>query len=100
MRQIKFMIGRIESIGNGEALVGGRCCGDEIRRGDRTTFMTKTNGGQEIMRRKLVIIFHTIRAYGKDIAVVSPGMTAGIVIPEPLAELMQLNWTLEGNGDA
>jgi len=33
MRHIKFIIGSIEAIGNREALVGGRCCGTEIRRG-------------------------------------------------------------------
>lgn len=100
MRHIKFTIGRIEAIGNSEALVGGRCCGDEIRRGDRTTLMIKTDGVQEIMRRELMIIFHTIRAYDREIEIISPGMTAGIVIPDPLAELMHLNWTLEGNCDA
>ena len=100
MRHIKFTIGRIEAIGNGEALIGGRCCGDEIRRGDRTTFMTKNDGVQEIMRRELMIIFHTIRAYDREIIVVPPGMTAGIVIPDTLAELMHLNWMLEGDCNA
>lgn len=96
MRHIKFHIGRIEAIGNREALVGGRCCGDEIRKGDRTKFMIRTDGVQEIMRRELMIIFHTIRAYDRELDLISPGMTAGIVIPDTLAEHMHLNWSLEG----
>ncbi|WP_235278556.1 hypothetical protein [Synechococcus sp. Nb3U1] len=77
-------------------MVGGRCCGDEIRRGDRTTVITKSDGVQEIMRRDLMIIFHTVRAYDRDIDVISPGMTAGIIVPDTLAEEMRLNWVLEG----
>jgi len=99
MRHIKFLIGRIEAIGNCEALVGGRCCGEEIRRGDRTTVMTKSDGVQEIMRRDLTIIFHTIRAYDRDIEVLSRGMTAGIIVPDTLAEELLLNWALEGDCD-
>src|SRR4051794_17317425 len=97
MRHIKFLIGRIEAIGNRQALVGGRCSGAEIRRGDRTTVMTKSDGGQEIMRRDLMIIFGTIRAYDRDIDLISPGMTAGIIIPDTLAEELHLNWALEGD---
>ena len=96
MRHIKFSIGRIEAIGGGNALIGGRCIGDEIRKGDRTTAMVKSDGVDEIMRREILIIFHTITAYGKDIEIVSPGMTAGIIIPDTLAEQMHLNWRLEG----
>ncbi len=63
--------------------------------------MTKTGGldgaGPEIMRRQLLIIFHTMQAHGREIEVISPGMTAEIVVPDTLAEEMHLNWILEGN---
>jgi hypothetical protein len=99
MRHIKFFIGRIEAIGNREALIGGRCCGAEIRQGDRTTVMTKSDGVHEIMRRNLMIIFHTIRVYDRGVNAISPGMTAGIIIPDTLAEELHLNWALEGDCD-
>ncbi|MCX6929077.1 MAG: hypothetical protein NT154_38560 [Verrucomicrobia bacterium] len=57
--------------------------------------MTKSDGVQEIMRLDLMIIFHTMRAYDHDIDVISPGMTAGIIIPDTLAEDLHLNWALE-----
>jgi len=67
--------------------------------GDRATVMTKSDGVQEIMRRDLMIIFHTILAYDRDIDAISPGMTAGIIIPDTLAEELRLNWALEGDCD-
>ena len=63
--------------------------------------MIKTDGvdgaGQEIMRRQLLIIFHTMQAHGREIEVISPGMTAEIIVPDTLAEEMHLNWILEGH---
>ena len=99
MRHIKFIIGRLEIIGGGNALVGGRCCGDEIRCGDHATIMTKSDGAQEIMQRDLRTIFHTIQIYGRDMDSISPGLTAGIIVPDAIAEQMHINWALEGDCD-
>ena len=77
MRHVRFLIRQLEVTGKGEALVGGHCCGAEIRKGDRTTAMVRIDGidgdGRVIRRSNLLIIFHKIRAKGKEVDVISVG---------------------------
>ena len=97
MRNLLFDIGKLELIGNGEAIVGGRCCGDRILRGDRTTSMVQLDPAQRVLNsREIVLPFDRIEAYGRTIEIIDPGMTAAVVVPIALASELRLTWFLKG----
>lgn len=97
MRELLFSISKLELIGQGEALVGGRCCGDMIYQGDAATRMVLLELGERVLvSREILIQFRRIQMYGREVDRIEPGWTAGIVIPDVLAADLKLTWTLAG----
>jgi hypothetical protein len=84
MRIVVFSVGRLEFVGSGKFLVGGRNCRDELRRGDRLRL--KNGCGTE----QIEVLVEEIRAYDRAVAEVASGMTAGLYFSNDLAEHFRL----------
>ena len=66
MRLLLFSIDRLELVGNGEALLGGRCCADDMLPGDTATEMVlRTESGQFTCAEVVDVRFDTMNLYGK-----------------------------------
>jgi hypothetical protein len=74
MRSVLFTVGRLEFVGSGKFLVGGRNCRDELRRGDRLKL--KNGCGTD----GIEVLVDEIKAYDSTVAEVASGMTAGLFL--------------------
>ena len=84
MRSVLFTVGRLEFIGSGKFLVGGRNCGDELRHGDG---LKLRNGcGSE----QIEVLVDEIKAYDRTATEVPSGMTAGLLFSNDLAPHFRL----------
>ena len=80
-----FTVGRLEFIGSGKFLVGGRNCRDELRRGDRLKL--KNGCGAE----HIEVVVDEITMYNRTVIEVSHGMTAGLFFSNDLAPHFRLD---------
>ncbi len=85
MRNVLFTVGRLEHVGWGKFMVGGRNCRDELRRGDRLT-LRKGCGADHIE-----VVVDEIRMYNRTVTQVSPGYTAGLFFSNDLAPHFRLD---------
>ena len=84
MRTVVFSVGRLEFVGAGKFLVGGRNCRNELRRGDRLRL--KNGCGNE----QIEVLVEEIRAYDRPLTEVASGMTAGLYFSNDLAPHFRL----------
>ena len=91
MRSVLFTVGRLEFVGSGKFMVGGRNCRDELRRGDRLT-LAKCCGSGEIE-----VQVDEITMYNRSVTDVAPGMTAGLFFDNDLAGHFCLGSELHGD---
>ena len=85
MRSVLFTVGRLEFVGSGKFMVGGRNCQDELRRGDRLT-LRKGCGAEQIE-----VVVDGITMYNRTVTEVSHGMTAGLFFSNDLAPHFRLD---------
>ena len=97
MRLLLFSIDRLELVGNGEALLGGRCCADDMLPGDTATEMVlRTESGQFTCAEVVDVRFDTMNLYGKPTDHISSGLTARVTVPVSTATGLRLGWYLRG----
>ena len=90
MRSVLFTVGRLEFIGSGKFLVGGRNCRDELRCGDRLKLKNGCGSGQ------IEVLVDEIEAYDRRVTEVGSGMTAGLFFSSDLAPHFRLGSELYG----
>jgi hypothetical protein len=91
MRTVLFTVERLEFIGSGKFMVGGRNCRDELRRGDRLR-LTKGCGSEEIE-----VQVDEITMYNRTVTDVAHSMTAGLFFSNDLAGHFRLGSELHGD---
>lgn len=85
MRAILFIVGRLEFIGSGKFMVGGRNCQDELRRGDRLWLRSAFDSKQ------IEVIVSEITWYNRNVEEVGSGHTAALLFSNDLAPHFRLN---------
>lgn len=91
MRTVLFTVERLEFVGSGKFLVGGRNCRDELRCGDRLR-LTKGHSSDGIE-----VLVEEITMYNRIVTEVAHGMTAGLFFNNDLARHFCLGSELHGN---
>lgn len=81
----QFLVSSLQTIGAGQALIGGIVTSGELRLGDMLT--TPGNSEQEPVQQ--------IRAYGRELESVPSGMPAGLVVGLEWAKTLTLCIQLE-----
>jgi len=79
MRTVLFTVERLEFVGSGKFMVGGRNCRDELHRGDRLR-LSKGCGTEQIE-----VLVDEIKMYNRAVTEVASAMTAGLFFSNDLA---------------
>jgi hypothetical protein len=93
MRSVLFTVGRLEFVGSGKFLVGGRNCREELRRGDCLK-LTNGCGSDQIEAR-----VDEMKAYDRTVTAVESGMTAALFFDAELAPHFRLGSELHADID-
>lgn len=97
MRQILFSLDRLEFQGGGKALVGGCCCGDSMKTGDRAQLMVQLGVGGEIIASEPVsVTMPEFLVYNHKLDSLDSGLTAGLLLSVDVARGLRLSWYLKG----
>ena len=91
MRSVVFSVGRLEFVGSGKFLVGGRNCREELRRGDRLKLKNGSEGEQ------IEVLVDEIKAYDRTVTEVGSGMTAALYFGAELAAHFHLGSELHAD---
>jgi hypothetical protein len=95
MRTLLFTVDRLEFVGAGKFMIGGRNCADQLRRGDRLHVRDENNAESTPVFCVDEIIF-----YNRTVEVVDPGHSAGLFFPNALAPHVRLGDQLRGESDS
>ncbi len=85
MRSVLFTVGRLEHVGSGKFVVGGRNCRDELRRSDRLTLRNGCGADH------VEVTIDEITVYNRTVREVSHGLTAGLLFSNDLARHFRLD---------
>ena len=91
MRTVLFTVERLEFVGSGKFMAGGRNCRDELRRGDR---LRLTRG---CASETIEVQADEITMYNRTVSDVAHGMTAGLFFSNDLAGHFCLGAELRGD---
>jgi hypothetical protein len=94
MRTFIFTVERLEFVGGGKFLLGGRNCKDVLRRGDRLHVRNKSEALKDAEFCVDEILF-----YNHTVETVDPGHTAGLFFSNELACHVRLGDELYGQSD-
>jgi hypothetical protein len=97
MRQMLFSLDRLEFQGDGKALVGGRCCGDPMKTGDRARLMVQLGVGEEVVASEPVsVTMPEFLVYNHKLDSLESGLSAGLLLSVDVARGLRLGWYLTG----
>jgi hypothetical protein len=101
MRKFSFSIEEVKFAGNREAMILGRCCGDEIRAGDKVSAMVLLsceNGQETIIIRELhpLTVIRVSPTFGKEIGYIPKAYSGGFMVNANDAVGLRFGWYLEG----
>ena len=85
-----FMIPKLEYIGSGKFMVGGRNCENELRKGD--TLRVEC----ESIPENIEVTIDEISMYGRTVTEVDSGLTACLLFDDNLARYFALGGKLSG----
>jgi hypothetical protein len=101
MRSLAFSLCRMEFIGNNEALIAGRCEGDDMRIGDRVTAMVHRDRHGLIIESEPISFTITKLApfYGRNLDHIPAACSGGLLLEVSSARGLRLGWRLEGQNE-
>ncbi|NUO75920.1 MAG: hypothetical protein HOQ32_07890 [Lysobacter sp.] len=101
MRKLVFDIASISigESGSGETEIHGRCCGDEIRPGDRVSYMVLYGTGSDAVQLKEPLKLTVTRVaptFGREIGCIPSAYSGTLYVRASEAIGVRFGWTMEG----